>query len=75
MAKITQEYYDVVKKIKPKTILLAHGSALSSPQDAEYVLTHTDAVGVQLGSAIERLAVEEPLQQRTEAFKNVRLKK
>lgn len=74
MAKKTQDFYDLVKKIKPETILLAHGAALASPEDAEYILNNTDAVGVQLGSAIERLAVEEPLRQRTEAFKNIKTK-
>jgi predicted TIM-barrel enzyme len=73
MAEKTQRFYDIVKRIKPETILLAHGAALASPEDAEYILNNTDAVGVQLGSAIERLAVEEPLRQRTEAFKNINI--
>lgn len=75
MAKRTQEYYDIVKKIRPETILLAHGAALASPEDAEYIINNTDAVGVQLGSAIERLAVEEPLKARTAAFKEVKIKR
>ncbi|MBS7644594.1 MAG: phosphoenolpyruvate hydrolase family protein [Candidatus Bathyarchaeia archaeon] len=74
MAEKTQRFYDIVKRIKPETILLAHGAALASPEDAEYILSNTDAVGVQLGSAIERLAVEEPLRQRTQAFKNINVK-
>jgi len=75
MAEKSQEYYDIAKKIKPDTIFLAHGASLVSPDDAEYVVNHTDAVGVQLGSAIERLAVEEPLRARTEAFKKVKMRK
>ena len=42
------------------------------PEDAQYVLDHTDADGVQLGSSIERLVMERPLQEWTEQFKAVR---
>ena len=73
MAQKTQQMYDTAKRIKPDVILLAHGSALASPKDAQYLLDHTDAHGIQLGSAIERLAIEEPLRQRTEAFKKVKV--
>jgi predicted TIM-barrel enzyme len=67
----TQESFDIARQIKQDVILLAHGAALASPEDAQYVLDHTDADGVQLGSAIERLAIEGPLQTRTEQFKAV----
>ena len=53
-------------------ILLAHGAALADPADAQYLLDHTDCQGVQLGSAIERLAMEQPLEERAAAFKRVR---
>ncbi|MFQ5834396.1 MAG: phosphoenolpyruvate hydrolase family protein [bacterium] len=75
MAKKTQQMYDIAKRIKPDIILLAHGAALGSPEDAQCLLDHTDAHGVQLGSAIERLAIEEPLRQRTEAFKKVKVRR
>jgi predicted TIM-barrel enzyme len=42
-----------------------------SPDDVRYILAHTDADGVQLGSSIERLAIEGPLQERTRQFKRV----
>jgi predicted TIM-barrel enzyme len=35
------------------------------------MLDHTDCHGVQLGSSIERMAVEVPLQERAAAFKNI----
>ena len=74
MAEKTQKLYQIAKRIKPDIILLAHGAALASPKDAQYLLDHTDAHGVQLGSAIERVAIEKPLQRRTEEFKNIRVK-
>jgi predicted TIM-barrel enzyme len=74
MAARTQENFAIARSINPNVILLAHGAALVSPDDAQYVLEHTDADGVQLGSSIERLAIEEPLQERTEQFKATRFR-
>ncbi len=74
MTQKTQKMYDIAKRIKPDVILLAHGAALVSPEDAQYLLNHTDAHGVQLGSSIERIAIEEPLQRRTEEFKRIKVR-
>ena len=74
MAEKTQKMYNIAKKIKPDVILLAHGAALVSPEDAQYLLEHTDAHGVQLGSSIERMAIEGPLQKRTEEFKQIKVR-
>lgn len=72
MAERTQAMYQIARKIKPDLILLAHGAALVNPEDGQYMLDHTDCHGVQLGSSIERMAIEVPLQERAAAFKNVR---
>ncbi len=71
MAARTQINYDIALKVKPDVILLAHGAALVNPEDAQYMLDHTDCHGVQLGSSIERMAIEVPLQERAAAFKAV----
>jgi len=71
MAERTQAMYDIARKIKPDLILLAHGAALVNPEDGQYMLDHTDCHGVQLGSSIERLAIEVPLQERAASFKGV----
>ena len=60
--------------MRRQSTLESHGAALAEPSDASYLLEHTDCQGIQLGSAIERLAMEEPLQARTAAFKAVRFK-
>jgi len=75
MAKRSQAHYEIAVKIKPDTILLAHGAALINPQDAQYMLDHTDCHGVQLGSSIERMAIEVPLQERAASFKDIRFPK
>lgn len=71
MAERSQEHYNFARSQKPDVILLAHGAALSGPNEAQYMVTHTDCHGVQLGSAIERMAVEEPLEQRAAMFKQI----
>lgn len=71
MAKRSQAHYDLAKKLKPDVILLAHGAALVNPEDAQYMLDHTECDGIQLGSSIERMAVEVPLEERAAAFKQV----
>lgn len=70
----TQRHYDIATQIKPDVILLAHGAALVHPEDAQYMLDHTGCHGVQLGSSIERMAIEVPLQERAAAFKQVRFR-
>ena len=39
-----------------------HGAAIVDPEHGEYMLRHTCCQGVQLGSSIERMAVERPLE-------------
>jgi len=69
MAVRTQELGALARKIKPDVILLAHGASLSNPEDAQYLLEKCDCHGVQVGSSIERLAIEKPLEQRAASFK------
>lgn len=71
MAERTQAHYKIARQIKPDVILLAHGAALVNPEDAQFMLDHTDCHGIQLGSSIERMAIEVPLQERAAAFKQV----
>jgi predicted TIM-barrel enzyme len=67
----TQAMYEIARSIKPELILLAHGAALVNPEHAQYLLDHTDCHGVQLGSSIERMAIEVPLLERAAAFKAI----
>lgn len=72
MAAQTQAHYAIARRIKPDVILLAHGASLVNPENAQYLIDHTDAQGVQVGSSIERMAIEVPLQERSAAFKQIR---
>jgi predicted TIM-barrel enzyme len=71
MAERSQVHYQLAQKIKPDVILLAHGAALTNPEDGQYMIDNTDCHGVQLGSSIERMAIEQPLEVRAASFKDV----
>jgi predicted TIM-barrel enzyme len=71
MAERSQAHYELAKEIKPDVILLAHGAALTNPEDGQYMIDNTECHGVQLGSSIERMAIEQPLEARAASFKNV----
>lgn len=70
----SQLHFALAKKIRPEVILLAHGAALANPDDAQYMLDHTGCHGVQVGSSIERLAIENPLEERAASFKRIRFR-
>jgi predicted TIM-barrel enzyme len=71
----SRTHFEIARKIKPDVILLAHGAALAEPDDAQYLIDHTGCHGIQVGSSIERLAIERPLEERAAAFKKVRFPK
>jgi predicted TIM-barrel enzyme len=70
-AKRSQKHFEIAKEIKSEVIILAHGAALVDPDDARYLVENTICHGVQLGSSIERMAVEKPLEERARAFKEI----
>jgi len=70
----SRTHFEIARKIKPDVILLAHGAALAEPEDAQYLIDNTGCHGIQVGSSIERLAIERPLEERAAAFKRVRFR-
>lgn len=69
MAKRSQENFMIARDIKKDLIILAHGAALVNPEDGKYMVDNTYCHGIQLGSSIERMAIEKPLQDRSTSFK------
>ena len=51
--------------------MVAHGGPIETPEDAEYVLKHTNAQGFLGGSAAERMPIEKAIVEATMAFKNI----
>ena len=68
----SEKHFQIARRMQPDVILLAHGAAIVNPDDAQYMLDHTACDGIQLGSSIERMAIEQPLEERTKAFKEMR---
>jgi predicted TIM-barrel enzyme len=69
----SEHHFAVAQGIKPDVILLAHGAAIIGPSDTQYMLDRTRCHGVQLGSVVERMAIERPLEERAAAFKAGRI--
>jgi predicted TIM-barrel enzyme len=69
----SERHFGIARSCKRDVILLAHGAALVNPEDAQYMLDKTSCDGVQLGSGVERMAVEQPIEARAAAFKSGRI--
>lgn len=67
-ARSVQALADAARSVNPEVIVLAHGGPIATPQDAErlFELCHVD--GFVGASSMERLPIEDPLRENTEAF-------
>lgn len=72
-AQRTEEANKVALKIKPDVILLAHGAALETPKEGQYILDHTSCHGVWTGSATERIPIERAILDTAGQFANLKL--
>jgi predicted TIM-barrel enzyme len=71
----TEEANRLAAKIKPDVLLLAHGAALETPEEGQYVLDHTSCHGLWTGSAAERIPIERAVMETAGKFANLKLKK
>lgn len=71
-ARRVQALHDAATKIKPDILVLCHGGPISEPEDAQYVLSHTQGiVGFFGASSIERLPTEVAITQCVQKFKAI----
>lgn len=70
-SQLSQQIFDAARKVNKDVILVAHGGPIETPEDAEYVLKHTNAQGFLGGSAAERMPIEKAIVEATMAFKNI----
>ncbi len=70
----TEEAYRQIRAIAPDTILVAHGAAMETPKDADYMLNHTSGHGFWTGSSTERLPIERAVRAAAEEFAALRFK-
>ncbi|MBX3538270.1 MAG: phosphoenolpyruvate hydrolase family protein [Chelatococcus sp.] len=67
--------FEAAKSAREDIILLSHGGPISSPEDAEYVNFHTDAVGFVAASSVERIPIEETLKSACRSFKSIKVQR
>lgn len=71
-----QELADAAKSVNPDILCLCHGGPIANPEDAQYVLDHTDGiVGFYGASSIERFPAETGIKKQTEDFKAITFRK
>lgn len=71
-AKRTEAVYQEVRRLHPEAILVAHGAAMETPKDAQYMLDHTSGHGFWTGSSTERLPIERAISTAAREFTALR---
>lgn len=73
-AELVQQIHDAAVNENPDVIVLCHGGPIAMPEDAEYILQHTEGVhGFYGASSAERLPVELAIQKQIQQFKAISL--
>jgi predicted TIM-barrel enzyme len=68
-----QAICDAARGVREDVIVLCHGGPISMPDDAAYVLQHTNGVnGFYGASSMERLPVEAAITEQMRQFKAIR---
>lgn len=71
-AEQTEEAYEAVRRVHPDVILVAHGAAMSNPDDAQYMLDNTSGHGFWTGSSTERIPIERAVSAAAAEFAGLR---
>ncbi len=75
-ARRVQQMHDAAKRINPEVLVLCHGGPIAEPEDAQYILDHTEGVvGFYGASSIERLPVEPAIRNRVREFTQLKFKR
>ncbi|MEE8130664.1 MAG: phosphoenolpyruvate hydrolase family protein, partial [Vicinamibacterales bacterium] len=61
-----------VREIDPDVVLIAHGAALETPEDGQYMLSHTSGHGFWTGSSTERIPIERAVSETAARFAGLR---
>ncbi|MSQ94169.1 MAG: phosphoenolpyruvate hydrolase family protein [Gemmataceae bacterium] len=72
-AKMVQSMHDAAKKVNKDILVLCHGGPISEPEDAQYILDHTEGVvGFYGASSVERLPTEIAITNCVKKFKGLK---
>ena len=74
-AAMTEHAYQKCREVHPDVILVAHGAAMETPDDAQYILNNTSGHGFWTGSSTERLPVEKAVTAAVSEFTSLRFSK
>lgn len=71
-----QALSDAARKVNPDILCLCHGGPIANPEDAQYILDHTEGItGFYGASSIERFPTEVGIRKQTEEFKAITFRK
>jgi predicted TIM-barrel enzyme len=69
---LIQEMHDAAKRVNSEIMVLCHGGPIAEPDDAAYVLAHTEGVvGFFGASSMERLPTEVAMTENMRRFKSI----
>jgi predicted TIM-barrel enzyme len=71
-AERTESANQKLRRLKKDLILVAHGAAMETPEDAQYMLDHTSCDGFWTGSSTERLPIERAVSEAARTFAALR---
>jgi predicted TIM-barrel enzyme len=74
-AERTEQANQQLRALKPDVILVAHGAAMETPEDAQYMLDHTTCDGFWTGSSTERIPIEKAVSATARTFAALRFTK
>jgi len=69
---LIQGMHDAAKRVNPEILVLCHGGPIAEPDDAAYILAHTEGVvGFFGASSMERLPTETAMVENMKRFKAI----
>ena len=71
-ARRTENANRKLRQLHPDVLLVAHGAAMETPEDTQYILDHTSCDGFWTGSSTERLPIERAISQAAAEFAALR---
>jgi predicted TIM-barrel enzyme len=71
-ARRVQAMHDAAKSVRKDVLVLCHGGPISEPEDAAYILKHTQGIAGFFGaSSVERLPTEKAITECVRKFKGI----
>ncbi|HJP00788.1 MAG TPA: phosphoenolpyruvate hydrolase family protein [Planctomycetota bacterium] len=67
-AQRTEAANEKLRELSSEVLLVAHGAAMETPDDAQFILDHTTCDGFWTGSSTERLPIEQAVSETAARF-------